>query len=126
MARRSSTTHKADEATPEVTEETAVSTTTETVETEAPKAEEKVIDLSGFQAAAETAAAEADTSTGEIAPAVVEPVLKEYRALDGAKAKNAAKAWLTEQMKVQMNAGSIQGARSFLQLQESMTAGGGG
>lgn len=104
----------------EVTETEAVETT------EAPKAEEKVeapIDLTAFQAAAQAAVAEADTSTGEIALAGVESVVREYRKLDGLKAKNKAKSWLNEQMKAEMNSDNIQGARSYLQLHDSMTAG---
>lgn len=98
---------------------------TESQETKAPKKADKPIDLGAFQEAAQAAVAEADSTTGEIAVAFVEPVVTQYRALDGLKAKNAAKNWLLEQMKSQMNAGSIQGARSYLQLNESMVAGGG-
>jgi hypothetical protein len=107
-------------------EENVVTTTPEApVETPAPEAPkaEVVIDLTAFKAAATQAASEADTATGEIAPAVLEPVVKEYRLLEGIKAKNAAKAWLVEQMKAQMDAQSIVGARSYLQLSEGMTAG---
>jgi len=126
MARRSSTPNT---PTPEAPEEAAVSTIeteTETPEVEAtekPVKEEKVIDLTAFKAAATEAAGQADTATGEVAPGVLEPVVKEYRLLDGIKAKNAAKAWLVEQMKAQMDAQSIVGARSYLQLSEGMTAG---
>jgi hypothetical protein len=124
----------------EAPEETTVSTTTENVpETtegveaaveaevqDAPKADKKAdtpIDLTAFQAVATTASENADSATGEVAPAFLEPVVKEYRLLDGIKAKNAAKAWLVEQMKAQMEAQSIVGARSYLQLSEGMTAG---
>lgn len=131
MARRSSTstapksTEQAQEATVSTTTTEAAPEAPETTETKA-KAEETPIDLTAFQKAATEAVGQADTSTGEIAVALIEPVVKEYRALDGVKPKNAAKHWLTEQMKDQMNKGSIQGARSYLQLQESMTAGSGG
>jgi len=133
MARRTSnpSTTKNTENT-EVQEDT-VSTTPEAVAetpTEAPeatteKAPEKPIDLTAFKEAAQAAVAGADQSTGEIAPALVEPVVKEYRSLDGLKAKNAAKSFLNDEMKAQMKASSIVGARSYLQLAESMTAGGG-
>jgi hypothetical protein len=117
--------------TPEVPQEEIVTTTPEaTVEaptTEATKADDKKadkpFDLTAFKEAAKVAASTADTSTGEIAVAQVEPVVKEYRELDGLKAKNAAKGYLNDEMKAQMKAGSIVGARSYLQLAESMTAG---
>lgn len=125
MARRQNRQNTPEENT--VSTDTEVTETpTEAVEAEATEAAPKaevVIDLTAFQAAANEAVAQADTSTGEVAPAVLEPVVKEYRLLDGIKAKNAAKAWLVEQMKAQMDAQSIVGARSFLQLSEGMTAG---
>lgn len=130
MARRSNTSKSTTEA-PEATEgqEATVSTDTTTTES-APKADEKPaetpIDLTGFQKVAKEAADGADSSTGEVSKDAVESVVKEYRALEGVKAKNAAKAWLNEQMKEAMNNDSIQGARSYLQLGESMTAGSSG
>lgn len=128
MARRDSKNQSS--TTPESPKEDTVSTTTTEapVQTEgaAPAAAEAPINLDAFKAAASAAVAEADKSTGELAPAIVEPVVKEYRNLDGLKAKNAAKKFLGDEMKAQMSAGSIQGARSYLQLQESMTAGSGG
>lgn len=131
MARRNTKSSNTDQSTNEA-QEASVSTDTSTA-TEAPEATETEtteasteINLDSFKAAVETAVAEADKSTGELAPAVLEPVVKEYRNLDGVKAKNAAKKFLGDGMKDQMNKGSIQGARSYLQLQESMTAGHGG
>lgn len=109
------------ETSPEAVVETGTEGTTEATE----KAADKPIDLTEFKAAATEAVQGADQSTGEIAPALVEPVVKAYRSLDGLKAKNAAKTHLNDEMKAQMKAGSIVGARSYLQLAESMTAGGG-
>lgn len=128
MARRSGK-NQNDNPTTEAQEGNVTTTTEATPEsaptTEAPKAEVEV-DLTDFKSAVQTAVAEADKSTGEIAPAVLEPVVKAYRAIEGLKGKNAAKAYLAEQMRVAMNDSNIQGARSYLQLQDSMTAGSGG
>jgi hypothetical protein len=129
MARRNSTATP----NPESNEESPVTVTPEAVEESTteptPEVEPKkevVIDLTAFKAAAENAVAESDQSTGEIAPLFVDAVVKEYRTLEGLKAKNAAKAWLNEQMKDKMMGDSISGARSYLQLHDSMTAGSSG
>ena len=107
----------------EAPQEDAVSTNTEASPeaTEAPA--EKPIDLTAFNGEVEKAVAEADTTTGVIAEQFVDAVLKEYRNLEGAKAKNAAKAALAEGMRKAMDDGSIAGARSYLQLTDSMSAG---
>lgn len=120
-----------------VNEESAVSTATpEAPAPEAPESTEppaaaeapaeskpaKVIDLTAFKAAVGTAAEQADTSTGEMAPAVIEPVVLEYQKLEGQKARNAAKNFLGEQMRDQMNKGSIVGARTYLQLTDAMVS----
>lgn len=132
MARRSSTTKPEAstqaEATPEATEEASVTSTT----TEAPATESKddstepEIDLTAFKAAVETAMAEKDSSTGELPLAAVEPVVSEYRALNGLKAKNKAKEHLNQSMKDSMNNLEIQSARAFLQLSDAVKASGGG
>jgi hypothetical protein len=111
------------------TEEAPVSTTTTEAPaaaegtTEAPAATEAPIDLTGFQAVANTAVAESDTASGAIPEGQLSTVVTEYRGLDGVKAKNKAKTWLNDQMKEAMNADDIAKARAFLQLHESMTAG---
>lgn len=111
-------------------EEATVSTTetenteaTEAIETEAPetpaaeaKPEEKPIDLSGFQSVVAEAVASADESTGEVPEAPQSTVTQAYRQLDGAKAKNAAKAWVNEQMKNHMNEGNLPVAVAYMQL----------
>lgn len=126
MARRNSTPNPTPaEQDPQVTTVEVTEAPAEAPKAEAPKVE-KVIDLTAFKAAAEASVAEADSATGEVAVAGVESVVKEYRALDGLKAKNAAKAWLNEQMKAEMNSDNIQGARSYLQLHDSMSAGSSG
>lgn len=134
MARRSTTSSKTAptkpvEAPDEVQEDTV---STETVAPEASTAptaapsEVTPVDLTAFKQAAEKAVAEKDTSTGQVPLAAVEPVLKEYRAIDGIKGKNAAKAWLQDQMKKAMDPEvlDVQTARAFLELTTAMTAGG--
>lgn len=127
MARRSSTT-KSESSKKDATEakEAPVSTTTEAPPAEAKTNTAPEFDLSAFQAAAEAAAKEADTATGELALVEVEKVVAEYRKIDGAKGKAAAKTWLGEQMKAAMMSEPprIEEARSYLQLQNSMSAGG--
>lgn len=51
-------------------------------------------DLSGFKAVVESAIGESDKSTGTVPEANLAETLAEYRALDGLKAKNAARAFL--------------------------------
>jgi hypothetical protein len=132
MARRSS---NQSSNTPESPKEDTVSTTTEAApeatSTEASpeatkKADEKPVDLTAFKAAVLEAVAGADPSTGELAAGVLEPVVKEYRAIEGLKGKNAAKAVLADGMRDAMNKSNIQAARSYLQMQDNMTAGSSG
>lgn len=96
---------------PTATEATA-STTTET------KADDKPVDLTAFNSAVQAAYATADTATGEITDEELEKVTAAYRALEGIKAKNAAKAAVNEQMKEAMNSGSLAGARAYLNISE--------
>jgi hypothetical protein len=123
MARRSSTTTKNAEADAAVATEEAPVSTDSTATPEATASTEAPIDLGAFNSAVESAVADADSSTGEIPPASLELVVAEYRKLDGAKGKNAAKRALNEGMKSAMNESDIVKARSFLNLTESMTSG---
>lgn len=132
MARRTSTptTSTTPDSTEPVTptesvQEDTVSTTTE-ASPEATKPAEVAFDLTAFKAAVAAAVEGADQSTGEIAAGVLEPVVKEYRAVEGIKGKNKAKEHLADQMREAMGKPDIVAARSYLQLQDSMTAGSGG
>lgn len=89
----------------------------------AEKPEKKEIDLSGFSTAVQAAVANRDTSTGELAVAVIEPVVAAYRALDGIAAKNASKKYLQNQMRDAMNSMDISLARSYMVLQDNLSAG---
>lgn len=125
MARRSNNNKNEAEVASTATEEAPVSTDTST----APEAEAKTeapIDLGAFNSAVESAVADADTSTGDIPPASLDAVVQQYRALDGTKAKNAAKKALNDGMKNAMNESDIVKAKAYLTLTESMTAGSGG
>ena len=122
------TTEAPEEATVTATENEAadVQPTEEAASTEATTTDtitEKPIDLTDFQAAANVAADEADESTGDIAVEGMAKVVEQYRLLEGIKAKNKAKAWLTAQMKEAMNEATISRARAFLNLHEGMSAG---
>jgi hypothetical protein len=115
----------------ESTQEDTVSTNTEASPEATTESTDKPVDLTAFKSAVSTAVEGADQSTGEIAPAVLEPVVKEYRAIEGIKGKNQAKAYLADEMRKAMGAAGestpdIVKARSFLQLQDSMTAGSSG
>lgn len=122
---------KATEASANVqTEEATVSqTATENPEatnenTEAPKAEATEVDLTAFNKAVEAAVENADTDTGEVPEASMAEVTTAYRALDGVKAKNAAKKVVNEAMKDAMNSNSLPRARSYLMISENaLTAG---
>lgn len=110
-------------ATPEATVETEPATT-ETPD-EAPKAEVEV-DLTEFNAAVEAAVGEADETTGQIPAAPLAKVTEAYRALDGIKAKNKAKARVNELLSDAMNSGNLAGARSYFQISEEALVAGGG
>jgi hypothetical protein len=131
MARRSS--KSTDTPTPEAQEGTVTSTTEETpvaTEETAPEAAtetaaaETPIDLSGFQSAATAAVETRDSSTGDLAEAEFDKVNQAYRALDGAKAKNKAKAWLTDQLTSAMNELDAQKSRAWMLVQEHLSAAG--
>lgn len=87
------------------------------------------IDLSAFEAAVQTAVEERDTTTGLLPLAAIEPVVKEYRALDGLAPKNAAKKRLQHLMTEVMNSLDLPSARAYLELLNNLTpasSGGGG
>lgn len=129
MARRNSksatSTTDQTEAPAEVTnnEEAPVSESTAT-EAPAPEKEsteskvEKPIDLTEFKAAVAAAVEASDDTTGDVPEAPLAEVTTAYRALEGIKAKNAAKAYVNEQMADAMNSGSLPGARAHLQISE--------
>jgi hypothetical protein len=130
MARRSST------AEPEVTEDAVTETDAEVTEdstetpaeestTEAPKAEDKPIDLGPFQAAAEDAITKADASTGDLPKDSLDAVNKVYREIEGVKGKNQARGWLDEQMKAAIIGKDITRARTFVMLKDNLSAGSG-
>lgn len=89
--------------------------------TEAPKAEEVVIDLTAFKSAVEAAVAGRDESTGEVSDELVSPVQSAYRDLDGQKAKNQAKGHLNDSMRSAMNEMDISSARAYMVLSDSLT-----
>lgn len=90
--------------------EAPVSDTTESVEatTEATeKPAEAPIDLSAFEASVATAVAEKDNTTATIPEVNVEAVKEQYRNLNGAKAKNAAKKFLNDKLRDAVNSGEM-------------------
>jgi hypothetical protein len=91
---------------------------------EAP-AEEPEVDLTAFQAAAQSASEEADTTTGEVPPAAIEEVNKAYREINGLKGKNKARAWLEERMMAAVENRDLTGARVYVDLKNGLSAGGG-
>jgi hypothetical protein len=141
MARRSATkkaTATAERPDTEV-QENNVSTTTaeapveapEEATTEAPEAHddekhEVEVDLTEFSEAVEAAINDTDqrdSSTGELVPALIEPVNAAFRKLEGAKAKNKARAHLNSLMKDAMNNLDMPLARSYMILSDNLSAG---
>lgn len=129
MARRSSTPEAPAQEptpTPEVEDQS-----TEGTQPEAEKPEPEV-DLTAFQqVVAESFKDDGrDTTTGELPVAAIEPVNAEYRKLDGTKAKNKAKSWLEDQMKLALmgegeyesSGPNLPDARSFVQIKDALTA----
>lgn len=93
-------------------------TTDASTEAAAPAADENPVDLANFKSAIESALADADDTTGDLPEAALAEVTKAYRELDGLKAKNAAKAYVNDQMKDAMNASNLAQARSYLQISD--------
>lgn len=122
MARRGTSAVAENEVTEAAVEETP--TATEETPAEAPT-EEVEVDLTAFQAAAQEAAGEADTTTGEVPPSAIETVNKAYRELQGQKPKNKARLWLEEQMMAAVQDKNLTGARVFVDLKNGLSAGGG-
>lgn len=124
MARRNSgaSADKTTDAPAEAVTETPTEATPE-----APKAEEKPIDLTPFQTQFATSLEARDTSTGDVPKDEVEAVNKAYRELDGGvKAKNAARAWVDEQMKSAISEDKdIVKAKAIVQIKDNLSAGGG-
>lgn len=108
-----------DEVTPEATPEPASEATPE----KAPKAEETPADLGPFKTVAEAAVLEMDESTGELPTAVVASVNEAYRAIDGVKGKNQARAWVETEMVAAIIAKNIQLARAYVVLKDNLSAG---
>lgn len=69
---------------------------------------EQVINLDPFLAAVEEIFKHANPTNGQIAPENLTPVVEQFRALEGTKAKNAARKYLDDQMKVLMAPGDEQ------------------
>jgi len=121
MARRSSNPEPESTETeaPEATDEATTAPAAEV------KADEKPADLGPFQTAAEAAISQADPSTGDLPKDAIDSVNKVYREIDGVKGKNAARAWLDEQMKAAIMGKDILRARTFVSLKDGLSAGSG-
>lgn len=90
------------------------------------KKEEAPIDLTAFTTAIESVVAQRAEENGDLGEGSVTPAQEAYRALDGAKAKNAAKNLVGERMKDSLNALDVNLARAYMAVSESLTAGTGG
>lgn len=113
-------------ATTEAPAESTTETTPEVPAEEASQAEakpEQEIDLTAFTERVEAAVAERDEATGEVPEASILAAQSEYRALDGLKAKNAAKKLVEERMREAMNQRDISSARAFMLVSDNLTAG---
>lgn len=100
--------------------------TSTTESTESSKSEDRpkaVIDLSEFESAVESAVAKRDESTGDLSVEALAPAVSAYRALDGIAAKNKAKTLLTDKMRDAMSSLDIQLARSYMVVQDNLSAG---
>lgn len=120
MARRPSTS----ESVPTPTEESNVSTTTDApVEAQTETPAEAEADLTAFNAALASAVEQRDETTGTLPEAAIPPVVAEYRKLNGAKAKNAARKVVDEAMKSAMTDSDLPLARANLEISTHLTAG---
>lgn len=96
---------------------------TSTTTTEAPASDDAPADLSAFEAVVEQALTDSDDSTGEVTLEGLSKTNEAYRALDGLKPKNAARKWLDESMMTAIFGSNPQGARSYAQIKENLSAG---
>lgn len=96
---------------------------TEAPATEAAKPAETPIDLTAFIAKVNEAVASRDEASGDLTEEAITSAQTEYRALDGLKAKNAAKKHVEEAMREAMNRRDISTARAFMQVSDNLTAG---
>lgn len=80
-------------------------------------------DLTVFKAAVLAAVEARDPATGEVEESLYESITKAYREIDGAKGKNAAKAFADAGMKDAMNSGDINTARAYMNIGEKLTSG---
>jgi len=95
---------------------------TEQTEASAAKADEP-IDTTSFESALNTAIENADESTGVLPTEQVSLVQEAYRALDGTKAKAAARKIVDERMRLAVDEDDILKARIYLTLTKELTAG---
>jgi hypothetical protein len=100
---------------------------TENTEPQAAAAPE-VIDTTGFDEALKVALAEMDQSTGTLAPAQLEPVIKAYHELDGSKAKAKVRASIEQGVKEALDPehGNIPNARALNTIRQELTKSRGG
>ena len=120
MARRNrentDTTTTTEELEVTVTEEPTVEVSTEA---EAAPAEATEVDLTAFNAAVSEAIDNHDNATGTVPEQYVGPVTAAYRALDGLKAKNAARKVIEVAMKDAMSSMDIGLARAYMVLSDT-------
>ena len=92
-------------------------------EAQATPTEDAPIDLSGFESAVNEAVSGADSDSGEVNEDALKSVTEAYRALDGVKAKNAAKDHIETSMKEAILGDNGPLAKSYVLIRNSMTAG---
>jgi hypothetical protein len=81
------------------------------------------VDLTAFLAAVDAAMEARDESTGVVPEGPLAEVTKQYRELDGIKAKNAAKAEINERLKDAVNRLAMYEGKALMGISEVLTAG---
>lgn len=94
-------------------------TPAESTDTEAPKAEVEV-DLTAFEKAVTESLEEGDPDIGTLPVIAKERVASAFRALDGQKAKNKAKAFLDDGVKKSIIGRSLAHARSYTEMRDAV------
>lgn len=112
--------------TDESTTEVAEATTSTEAAPAAEKPAETPVDLTAFIAKVDEAVAGRDEVSGDVAEGLITAAQSEYRALDGVKAKNAAKKLVEERMRESMNQRDISSARAYMLVSDNLTAGASG
>lgn len=98
----------------------------EAAEVAEPKTEAAPVDLTAFQEAVNTAVQGKNEADGHLTEEQITPVNEAYRALDGLKAKNQARTWVDDQVRLAIGTEKdLHRAVALVDVKDGLTAAGG-